>query len=82
MKDPVIYCESKNAILVWEFDKAPQELKDLSRNGGDEDWVVYVPAGALKCGWTPVWLEDIDTCGEPQRIQMECGALVYIGSHA
>lgn len=82
MKDPVIYCESKNAILVWEFDKAPQELKDLSRNGGDEDWVVYVPVGALECAWIPAWLEEIDTCKEPQRIQMECGALVYIGSHA
>lgn len=31
------------AILVWRFDEAPQELQEMSNNGGDEDWVALVP---------------------------------------
>lgn len=30
-------------IKVYRFHNAPQELKDLSINGGDEDWIAVVP---------------------------------------
>mgnify|MGYP007122140866 CR=1 FL=1 len=30
-------------IRVWRFEDAPEELRNLSTNGGDEDWVALVP---------------------------------------
>lgn len=30
-------------ILVWPFDEAPKEYQNLSTNGGDEDWLAFVP---------------------------------------
>ena len=30
-------------ILIWKFEDAPQHYQDRSRNGGDEDWVAFVP---------------------------------------
>ena len=29
-------------IFIWRYHNAPQELKDLSVNGGDEDWLVIM----------------------------------------
>lgn len=29
-------------IFMWKFSNAPQELQDLSINGGDEDWLVIL----------------------------------------
>ena len=33
----------KKTILVWRWDDAPDEFRQLSQNGGDEDWVAFVP---------------------------------------
>lgn len=67
-------------ILVWRFHEAPKAFQALSTNGGDEDWVVFVP---LTLG--PVeymnWLYYIDSCQEPQRHEVPHGT-VFIGSHA
>jgi len=30
-------------IQIWPFHLAPQELKNRSEHGGDEDWVILVP---------------------------------------
>lgn len=30
-------------IKVWQFSEAPTFLKNMSTNGGDEDWVIAVP---------------------------------------
>ena len=68
------------AIKVWHFENAPKKYRDLSTNGGDEDWVVFVPAGAVQ-GAVPMWLEATDTCHEPQRFYVD-GGKVYIGSHS
>ena len=41
-------------IKIYRFDDAPQHLKDLSTNGGDEDWIAVLPQG-----WeVPLFLED------------------------
>lgn len=37
-----------NPILVWRFEFAPEELKQLSQHGGDEDWLVEIPPEILK----------------------------------
>ena len=32
-----------NYIKIYRFEDAPEELKMLSTNGGDEDWIVIIP---------------------------------------
>ena len=41
------------AIIVWDFDDAPEELRKLSTNGGDEDWLALVPMAMAEryIGW-------------------------------
>lgn len=69
------------AILVWAFDEAPVEYQGLSTNGGDEDWLAFVPTEASRgkyIGWLeagPFGVSDID------QYEVE-GGTVYIGSHA
>lgn len=31
-------------VKIWRWEDAPQHLKNLSTNGGDEDFVVLIPA--------------------------------------
>jgi hypothetical protein len=73
---------AKLLIRVWEFKDAPVYFRRLSTNGGDEDWIVVVPPGFFQDGITPEWIRKMDSCGEPQIIQMANGYTVYIGSHA
>lgn len=68
-------------ISVWEFDKAPQEYKNLSQNGGDEDWVVLIPKADQTHYYIP-WLDRIDSCNEPQEFTLPNGDKLYIGAHA
>lgn len=72
-------------VSVWRYADAPVPLRALSTNGGDEDWLVYVPAPAVE-GFEefgpPTWVEVMDSCREPQRIALPGGAVVYVGSHA
>lgn len=35
-----------NAIIFYDFEDAPSEYKELSNQGGDEDYIVYFPANA------------------------------------
>ena len=32
-----------NYIKIYRFEDAPEELKMLSTNGGDEDWIAIIP---------------------------------------
>lgn len=70
-----------DAITVWHFYDAPVEYQRLSTNGGDEDWLAFVPA--TFAGHYVGWLEStgFDSCCEPQRFPVE-GGVVWIGSHA
>lgn len=68
-------------IKVWRWEDAPEEFKELSPHGGDEDWVALVPA-YLK-NEIIGWLEygsfgccDISKHGLPD------GNEVRIGAHA
>ncbi len=78
------------AILVWRFEDAPEEFRRLSQNGGDEDYVVLIPAclctlsddkGTPYC-YDEYVFEHFDTCNEPQRFVLEDNSIVLIGSHA
>lgn len=66
-----------DCILLWPWDDAPEEYRQLSTNGGDEDRVAFVPEKFRK-SWLPVspneWL-DID------EYEVE-GGVIRIGVHA
>lgn len=69
------------AIQVWPWEDAPEEFRRLSQNGGDEDWVAFVPH---KYKDMPLpWLENngFDSCYAPQVLDVRDG-VVYIGAHA
>ena len=54
-----------SAAAVWKFYDAPKQLRALSTNGGDEDWLVELPPGWEENG-TPYWIEAMDSCREPK----------------
>jgi hypothetical protein len=61
------------AILVWEFYSAPEFMRKLSDNGGDEDGICWIPTGYEK----PYWIDRLwDVFGGPQAIQFKDGMLV------
>lgn len=67
-------------IRVWRFGDAPRVLRDMSDNGGDEDWVAMVPKG-MAADYI-AWLESpaFGCCHIDER---EWGDYrVYIGCHA
>ena len=68
---------------VWVFNEAPKELRELSTNGGDEDWLVELPPGWENYG-TPFWIEAMDSCREPSHYPHPTrpGWKVIIGAHA
>jgi hypothetical protein len=74
--------ETQRAI-VWSFDSAPKELKDLSVAGGDEDWIVEIPV-ELYCSQYAHWMDSIDTCFNPEKHTHPSmpGWLVLIGAHS
>ena len=72
-------------IKVWAFEDAPAELQALSTHGGDEDWLVLIPAShkekILQYG-LPLWMSKLDTCEDPSEHVLENGDHVIIGAHA
>jgi len=69
---------NQDSVLVWRFQDAPGELKALSTNGGDEDWVALVPDQSFD--YTPAWINALGVC-DVDVYEYE-GMKVYIGSHA
>lgn len=72
-----------NHIRVWRFEDAPEELRNLSTNGGDEDWIALIPP-KLAGEYIP-WLArgpfgvcDVDNYEHPELP----GYKVKIGCHA
>ena len=71
--------EDSKMIRVWYFDDAPKQYRDLSTNGGDEDWLALVPKDYKR---NPLWLE-FGTFGVCSIDSYECAdGTVYIGCHA
>lgn len=66
-------------ILVWRWQDAPKEYRELSPHGGDEDWVAFVPA-SLSDEWIP-WIGRDFGCCDISEHDVENGR-VYIGAHA
>lgn len=69
-------------IRVWAFDRAPVELQMLSTNGGDEDWVFYIPPGAARDDNALYWIDNLDGGHRPQVVELPYGDEVRIISHS
>ena len=73
---------SRPAIQVWRFADAPEDMRALSINGGDEDWLAVVPPEygdewiAWLCPGGPFGVCDVDEYPQPD------GRRVFIGCHA
>lgn len=68
--------EQGDASIVWPWDKAPGELRALSRHGGDEDYVILLPVG-YQDDWE--WLKE--GCRD-SRHTINDGRTVIIKAHA
>lgn len=66
------------AIQIWTWENAPDEYRELSNNGGDEEGVVFIPHGVDQ----PWWLESMwSDYGAPQRTETMFGTVI-IWAHA
>lgn len=71
-----------NHVRIWRFKDAPEELKQLSDNGGGEDWLALIPPKLtdefilwLEC---PYFGNDVSEYGHPELP----GYKVKIGAHS
>lgn len=71
----------KSAIRVWRFGDAPEELRKLSDNGGDEDWVALLPEGWPK-ERSIAWAQAGTPFGPSVDEYEWNGRVVLIGSHS
>jgi hypothetical protein len=69
------------AIIVWRWEDAPDEYRNLSEHGGDEDYVAFIPL-ALEGHWIG-WLEEGQSfgCCSVSEHRLRDGT-VKIGAHA
>lgn len=73
--------KSKDHISVWPFRQAPSDIKELTSQGDDEDWVVFIPkALAVSDNPKPFWIEATDSMREPVQIEVEDGTF-FVGCH-
>lgn len=72
---------SKGAIIVWRFQDAPPEYQALSENGGDEDWLAFLPE--TFSGESVGWMDAGSSSGwgvvSEHRV---VGGVVRIGGHS
>lgn len=70
------------AILVWRWRDAPLAARELSRLGGEEDWVAIIPPAAVDPD--PVWMREGGPFGvcSVERHTLITGHTVAIGAHA
>lgn len=53
-----IIVKDDKCIKVWSWNTAPEELKKLSRHGGDEDWVAFIPDSIYEEDSYIGWMES------------------------
>ncbi len=70
-----------NYIKIYKFNDAPEELKKLSTNGGDEDWIAIIPPN-LQDEYIP-WFEEGSSfgCFKVEEYMLGNGDKVLIGCH-
>lgn len=71
---------NKYLIKVWPFEHAPDKYKKLSQNGGDEDWIAFVP-DPLSDAYIN-WLEcPAFGCFDVSEYKVS-GGIIKIGAHS
>lgn len=71
-------------IKIWRFDEAPEEYRQMSEHGGDEDYIALVPLAYKHRDDSLVWkIEEMGLlgCCSTDRYEVDAG-VVYIGAHA
>ena len=71
-------------ITVYRFKNAPNQLRRLSNNGGDEDWIAVVPKNFYE-KYSPIdWLEESCHFGisHVDKYKLDNGDIVFIGCHS
>jgi len=77
--DALVLADRAHTIIVWEWRNAPEVFRNLSRHGGDEDWVAFVPKGM----WAPLWASEGSSFGRCSVSEHEVPTgTVLIGAHA
>jgi len=73
----------KEFFKIWEFKDAPKKYSTLSTNGGDEDWVAFVPESMDDTWKVFNFFEYNNKFGDCEDNTHDVdGGAVYIGSHA
>jgi hypothetical protein len=72
-------------VRIWQFSYAPLDFRELSQHGGDEDWLIHVPANMMEM-YMP-WLENGIRqgwfgCSDVSEHPQPDGSRIYIGAHA
>lgn len=70
-------------LQIWLFEEAPEKYRQLSENGGDEDWVLFCPDRLVE-DLRVMSLVDSSTFDKgcaPEEHDVD-GGVVYIGTHA
>lgn len=71
------------AIVIWQFEDAPKQYQSLSQNGGDEDWIAFLPESFLRERMVPAFLEEGSSFGcykvEKHKVK---GGIILIGCHS
>jgi len=72
-------------IKIWEFNDAPIEFQNTSKNGGDEDWLALIPPNYEKT-YIPFLESDSFGCCGIDEYPIIKGKYknykILIGSHA
>lgn len=70
---PQCECTNKGlpkTMLVWRFHDAPWQLKSLSENGGDDDFLTFIPYG-IEWDCSPAY----------EQYNLPDGSKVIVGHH-
>lgn len=78
--------KNSKTIQVWPYADAPAELKALADQGGDEDWLILIPAPFVSyiqnnLGDLPHWMRVTDTLQEPKQVMLDNGDMIVVGQH-
>ena len=83
--DPVSLLIDDSIIYVWQFENAPEILKDEFNDDGDEDWICLVHPSFVKdyIGKysLPYWVETMSSCHDPKKWLLKNGWMVVLGTH-
>jgi hypothetical protein len=77
---PLTHTDDKT-IKVWRFEGAPREYRDLSTNGGDEDWIAFIPSALAEeyIGWLESGSSFGCCCVDEYKVE---GGVICIGCHS